>query len=78
MASQRRLVRLRLVADRAADCAYIRRAISLRLDDELSELGQSRLARHLRDCETCGQFAVSVAALTQTVRSSGAVSPPTR
>ena len=77
--SERGQVQLRLVADGAGDCAYIRRAISLRLDDELSELGQRRLARHLRACDTCDQFADSLAILTETLRSSAAAShsPPT-
>jgi predicted anti-sigma-YlaC factor YlaD len=51
-----------------ADCARTRQTISLRLDGELSELGQQRLARHLSHCEACAQFAISLANLTKALR----------
>jgi hypothetical protein len=48
----------------------MRRSISLRLDGELSDLGQQRLARHLNHCRTCAQFAVALAYLTEALRDS--------
>ena len=51
-----------------ADCERARRSISLGLDDELSELGQKRLTRHLADCRACERFATSLARLTEVLR----------
>lgn len=51
-----------------ADCKRARRSISLRLDGELSKLGQLRLAQHLADCRACRRFASSLARLTEVVR----------
>jgi predicted anti-sigma-YlaC factor YlaD len=48
----------------------MRRSISLRLDDELSDLGQQRLERHLNHCSTCAQFAAALAYLTNALRDS--------
>ena len=42
----------------------MRRAISLQLDHELSELAQQRLAGHIGACEACAKFAISLENLT--------------
>jgi predicted anti-sigma-YlaC factor YlaD len=55
--------------DRTAACERTRRAISLRLDGELSAVGEQRLLRHLGGCEDCARFAISVAIVTLALRS---------
>jgi predicted anti-sigma-YlaC factor YlaD len=47
-----------------------REAVSLRLDDQLSELGERRLVRHLELCPACRQFSDSLLQLTALLRSS--------
>lgn len=51
------------------NCELIRRSVSLRLDDALSELGQARLRAHLKECASCRAFAERVSQLTHAVRS---------
>jgi anti-sigma factor RsiW len=53
----------------------MRPSISLRLDGELSDLGQRRLARHLAHCDACAQFARSLTLLTETLRHANRVQP---
>lgn len=50
-------------------CQQAREAVSLRLDGELSELGSTRLARHLRGCEACSAYAVELEAIADRLRS---------
>jgi predicted anti-sigma-YlaC factor YlaD len=42
----------------------------LRLDEQLSELGERRLVRHLERCPDCRQFADSLAHVTVLLRRS--------
>jgi anti-sigma factor RsiW len=42
--------------------------ISLRLDDELSELEQAKLDRHLEQCAGCAAFAVELSGISQLLR----------
>src|SRR5919197_5607379 len=49
-------------------CERARRAISLRLDGELSELEEAVLDSHLASCAHCTVFAADVAATTTTLR----------
>jgi len=63
-------VEQRIVPGSGADCERMRRLTSLRLDGELSELGQEKLTRHLSQCEACREFAISLATLTQALRDS--------
>jgi hypothetical protein len=46
----------------------MRLRISARLDGELSERHQARLARHLDRCDACAQFAHALAGLTEVLR----------
>jgi hypothetical protein len=50
-------------------CQQAREAVSLRLDGELSELGSTRLAKHLRRCEVCSAYAGELAAIAGRLRS---------
>ena len=50
-------------------CQQAREAVSLRLDGELSELGSTRLANHLRQCEACSAYAVELEAIADGLRS---------
>lgn len=50
-------------------CQQAREAVSLRLDCELSELGTTRLASHLRQCEACSAYAAEVEAIADGLRS---------
>ena len=49
-------------------CQQAREAVSLRLDGELSELGTTRLASHLRQCEACSAYAAEVEAIANGLR----------
>ena len=49
-------------------CERARRALSLRLDEELSELEEGALESHLALCAHCGAFAADVAAATSALR----------
>lgn len=49
-------------------CLKAREAVSLQLDDELSELGSARLAAHLRRCERCSAYAQELAAIAAGLR----------
>jgi len=49
-------------------CLKAREAVSLQLDDELSELGSARLAAHLRRCERCSAYAQELAAVAAGLR----------
>jgi len=60
----------------ATDCELMRLDISIGLDDELSELDQARLARHLERCDPCAQFAHSLAGFTEVLRSDWIPSAP--
>lgn len=50
-------------------CQQAREAVSLRLDGELSELGSTRLANHLRQCEACSAYAGELEAIAHGLRS---------
>lgn len=50
------------------DCRRARASISVRLDGELSELGQARLAAHLRACPACAAYALEIAAVATRMR----------
>ena len=50
-------------------CREGRELVSLRLDDELSELEQARLDSHLRACPDCRAFQADLVAATRTLRS---------
>jgi anti-sigma factor RsiW len=50
-------------------CQQAREAVSLRLDGELSELGSTRLARHLRRCDACSAYATELEAIADGLRS---------
>lgn len=49
-------------------CQWARKAVSIQLDGELSELGSARLSAHLRECEACTAYALDLAALTTRLR----------
>ena len=49
-------------------CREGRELVSLRLDDELSELEQARLDSHLRVCPDCRAFEAELVAATRTLR----------
>ena len=53
---------------RSTDCERMRQSVSLRLDGELSDAGERRLARHLAHCDACARFARSLTALTEALR----------
>jgi predicted anti-sigma-YlaC factor YlaD len=50
-------------------CQQAREAVSLKLDGELSELGSTRLAKHLRRCEACSAYATELEAIADQLRS---------
>ncbi|HEY8029219.1 MAG TPA: zf-HC2 domain-containing protein [Gaiellaceae bacterium] len=50
-------------------CQQAREAASLRLDGELPELGSTRLANHLRQCEACSAYAAELEAIADRLRS---------
>lgn len=50
-------------------CQQAREAVSLRLDGELSELGSTRLAKHLRRCDACSAYAAELEAIADGLRS---------
>ena len=50
-------------------CQQAREAVSLRFDGELSELGSTRLAMHLRRCEACSAFAAELESIADRLRS---------
>ncbi|HEY4414017.1 MAG TPA: zf-HC2 domain-containing protein [Gaiellaceae bacterium] len=50
-------------------CQQAREGVSLRLDGELSELGSTRLANHLRHCEACSAYAAELEAIADGLRS---------
>jgi predicted anti-sigma-YlaC factor YlaD len=50
------------------ECTTAREAVSLRLDDVLSELGAARLDQHLGGCADCEAYAAEVAAATGLLR----------
>jgi predicted anti-sigma-YlaC factor YlaD len=54
--------------DTSADCQHMRRSTSLHLDDELPQPERQQLAHHLDHCDTCREFATTLAALTRTLR----------
>jgi predicted anti-sigma-YlaC factor YlaD len=58
-------------------CKRVREQVSLRLDDELSELERRMLDVHLGRCETCRAYAASVVDFTSLMRQAPAV-PLTR
>jgi hypothetical protein len=51
-----------------SDCQRAREAVSVRLDDELSEIGSARLAAHLRACAACTAYALEVSAISTRLR----------
>jgi predicted anti-sigma-YlaC factor YlaD len=52
-----------------ATCETARKAVSLQLDGELSEVGSARLETHLRECEACAAYALELAAIATRLRS---------
>ena len=52
-----------------ATCETARKAVSLQLDGELSEVGSARLEAHLRECEACAAYARELAAIAMRLRS---------
>jgi predicted anti-sigma-YlaC factor YlaD len=50
-------------------CENARKAASLQIDGELSEVGSARLEAHLRECEACAAYARELAAITMRMRS---------
>lgn len=60
------------------DCHRARAAVSLQLDDELSELGSARLAAHLRECPACAAYSQEVSAIAVRLRSAPLEQPGTR
>ena len=52
-------------------CRQGRELISLRLDDELSELEQARLDSHLRVCEDCRAYEADLMGATRMLRAAG-------
>jgi predicted anti-sigma-YlaC factor YlaD len=58
-------------------CQNAREAVSLRLDDELSELGSARLAAHLRACDDCCAYADEVGAVAARLRAAKLEHPGT-
>ena len=59
----------------AAECERARRAVSLSLDGELSEVGSARLSAHVGRCAECAEFARDMDALTQELRAMPPVRP---
>jgi predicted anti-sigma-YlaC factor YlaD len=60
---------------RSAACDRARQWISLRLDDELSELDGVRLNRHLARCEDCQGVAAGMSQVTELLRDAPLVEP---
>jgi predicted anti-sigma-YlaC factor YlaD len=56
-------------------CQRIREQVSLRLDDELSQLEERMLASHLLRCPDCRTFEESVREFTEQLRSAPLESP---
>ena len=54
-------------------CTRIREQVSLRLDDELSELELRMLDSHLARCEQCRAYSASVVEFTSVLRNAPAV-----
>jgi predicted anti-sigma-YlaC factor YlaD len=52
-------------------CERAREWASLRLDGELSELEQALFTAHLERCPACTEYALSVAATTEGIRTAG-------
>lgn len=59
----------RIAVTRSRSCDQARSLVSLRLDDELSELEQALLDAHLGACAACAAFSVDVLAATAQLRS---------
>ncbi len=56
-------------------CQRIREQVSLRLDDELSQLEERMLVSHLRRCSDCRAFEQSVCEFTDKLRTAPLESP---
>src|SRR4051812_10073440 len=56
------------LSPRNGRCERARQWASLRIDDELSELEDALLEKHLEGCASCSAFAVRLAATTEAVR----------
>src|SRR5215211_2881455 len=54
-------------------CDRARHAVSLRLDDELSQLERALLDRHLDRCPACADFAADTATLTHQLRAAALI-----
>jgi anti-sigma factor RsiW len=54
---------------RSIVCERVRAQVSLRVDDELSQLESRMVDAHLARCETCREFEASVLRLTERLRS---------
>jgi len=63
---------------RTTPCERAAQWISLDLDDELSELEQAGLARHLERCEGCRELSAELAGLTAALRGAPFVEPAGR
>jgi predicted anti-sigma-YlaC factor YlaD len=59
----------------AEQCLWACQRVSLRLDDELSELEQARLEAHLASCAGCRAVAAELEGLTQMVRTTALEDP---
>src|SRR3712207_2875005 len=58
----------RTLGTRSRACDQARSLVSLRLDDELSELEQALLDAHLGACAACASFSIDVLAATAQLR----------
>ncbi|HLX18710.1 MAG TPA: zf-HC2 domain-containing protein [Gaiellaceae bacterium] len=56
-------------------CQWARQAISVQLDDQLSEIGAARLQHHLRTCAECSAYALEAAAIATRMRMAPLVLP---
>ena len=64
---------MRNFPSRSWACDRARHAVSLRLDDELSQLERVLVDRHLERCPACAEFAADTAVLTRELRAASLV-----
>jgi len=60
---------------RVPECERAAQAVSLRLDDELSELEDAQLRAHLQSCAACAALEREVGALAEALRAAPLVAP---
>jgi predicted anti-sigma-YlaC factor YlaD len=58
-----------------AGCERARELVSLELDEELSELGQARLRRHLECCPACRLYAAGARTVAEQLRATSLERP---